>query len=63
MLADRLLAYADVPVRPVDADATARRARAEESLERTRVVSVAISAVVGALVGDAPYLARLFFGR
>ena len=59
----RLRAYADVPVRHVDADATARRARAEESLERTRVVSVVVSAVVGLLVAMHPYLARLVFGR
>ena len=59
----RLRAYADVPIRHVDADATARRARAEESLERTRVVSVVVSAVVGLLVAMHPYLARLVFGR
>ena len=59
----RLRAYADVPDRHVDADATARRARAEESLERIRVVSVVVSAVVGVLVAMHPYLARLVFGR
>ncbi|HYO43986.1 MAG TPA: hypothetical protein VES19_12375 [Candidatus Limnocylindrales bacterium] len=63
LLARRLRAYADAPVRQVDADATARKARAEASLERTRVVSVALSAVVGALVAAHPYLAGLFFGR
>jgi DNA-directed RNA polymerase specialized sigma24 family protein len=63
VVGQRLCAYADVPVRHVDADATARRARAEESLERTRVVSVAVSAVVGLLVAMHPYLARLVFGR
>jgi RNA polymerase sigma-70 factor (ECF subfamily) len=63
LLGQRLRAHAHVPVRHVDADATARRARAEESLERTRVVSVAIAAVVGAFVAMHPYIARLFFGR
>ncbi len=63
LLGQRLRAYARVPVRHVDADATARRARAEASLERTRVVSVAIATVVGVLVAVHPYLARLFFGR
>ena len=59
----RLRAYAHVPVGQVDADAVARRARSEEELERTRVVSVAISAVVGVLVAVHPYLARLIFGH
>ena len=63
LLGQRLRAYAHVPVRHVDADATARRARAEESLERTRVVSVAIAAVVGVFVAMHPHLAGLFFGR
>lgn len=63
LLGQRLRAYACVPVRHVDADATARRARAEESLERTRVVSVAIAAVVGVFVAIHPHLARLLFGR
>ena len=62
-LGQRLRAHADVQVRHVNADATARRARAEESLERTRVVSVAIAAVVGVLVAMHPHLARLIFGR
>jgi hypothetical protein len=62
-LGRRLRAYAHAPLRPVDADATARKARAEESLERTRVVSVALSAVVGVLVMAHPYLVGLFFGR
>ena len=62
-LGQRLRAYAQSPVRHVDADATARRARAEESLERTRVVSVAIAAVVGVFVAMHPHLAGLFFGR
>jgi DNA-directed RNA polymerase specialized sigma24 family protein len=62
-LAERLCAYARVPVRQVDADAVARRARAEEVMERRRVVSVAISAFVGLLVAAAPYLAQLAFGR
>ena len=54
-------ASAPTPMSPsatVDADATARRARAEESLERTRVVSVAIAAVVGVFVAMHPHLAR-----
>ncbi len=55
----RLRAYADVPVRPVDADAVARRARAEEDQERTRLVSVAVSVVIGGLVATAPYWAPL----
>jgi RNA polymerase sigma-70 factor (ECF subfamily) len=63
LLGQRLRAYAHVPVRHVDADATARRARAEESLERTRVVSVAIAAVFGLLVAMHPHLAGLVFGR
>jgi DNA-directed RNA polymerase specialized sigma24 family protein len=63
LLGQRLRAYASAPVRNVSADATARRARAEESLERTRVISVAIAAVVGVFVAVHPYLARLFFGR
>jgi RNA polymerase sigma-70 factor (ECF subfamily) len=63
LLGQRLRAYASGPVRHVDADATARRARAEASLERTRVVSVAIAAVVGVIVAIHPHLARLFFGR
>jgi RNA polymerase sigma-70 factor (ECF subfamily) len=62
-LGQRLRAHASAPVRLVDADATARRARAEESLERTRVVSVAIAAVVGVFVAIHPHIARLFFGR
>lgn len=62
-LGQRLRAYAHVPVRHVDADATARRARAEESLERTRVVSVAIAAVVGVFVAMHPYIAGFLFGR
>jgi RNA polymerase sigma-70 factor (ECF subfamily) len=63
LLGQRLRAYADLPVRHVDADATARRARAEESLERTRVVSVAIAAVVGVFVAMHPHIAGLLFGR
>lgn len=63
LLGQRLRAYAHVPVRHVDADATSRRARAEESLERTRVVSVAIAAVVGVFVAIHPHLAGLLFGR
>lgn len=62
LIQQRLLAYAGVTVRPVDADAAARRARAGEALDLTRVVSVAISVVVGALVAGLPYLARLFQG-
>ena len=54
----RLRAYAEIPVRPIDADAIARRARAEAALERTRVVSVAIGGAVGVLVAFHPYLAR-----
>ena len=61
--ARRLLAYADVPVRPVDADATARTARAEASLERTRAISVAIATVVGVIVAVHPYLVGMLFGR
>ena len=63
LLGQRLRAYASGPVRHVSADATARRARAEELLERTRVVSVAIAAVVGMFVAMHPHIARLFFGR
>jgi RNA polymerase sigma-70 factor, ECF subfamily len=59
----RLLAYVSVPVRPVDSDAASRRARAGEALDRTRLVSVAISVVVGALVAGLPYLAMLFHRR
>jgi RNA polymerase sigma-70 factor (ECF subfamily) len=63
LLGQRLRAHASAPVRHVNADATARRARAEESLERTRVVSVAIAAVVGVFVALHPHIAGLFFGR
>ena len=35
----------------------------KESLERTRVVSVAIGAAAGLLVAAHPYIARLVFGR
>ena len=63
LLGHRLRTYASAPVRHVSADATARKARAEESLERTRVVSVAIATVVGVFVAMHPYIARLFFGR
>jgi len=63
LLGQRLRAYAHFPVRHVDADSTARRARAEESLERTRVVSVAIAAVVGVFVAMHPHIAGLLFGR
>ena len=59
----RLRAYAEIPVRPIDADALARRARAEAKLERTRVLSVAVATVVGVLVALHPYLAMLAFGR
>ena len=62
-LGQRIRAHACVSVRHVDADAMARRARAEESLERTRVISVAIAAVVGMFVAIHPHLAGLFFGR
>jgi RNA polymerase sigma-70 factor (ECF subfamily) len=62
-LARRVLAYASVPVRPVDSDAAARRARAGELLDPTHVVSVAISIFVGALVAGLPYLAMLFHRR
>lgn len=63
LVEQRLLAYARVTVRPVDADAAARRARAGEAFDRTRVVSVAISIVVGALVAGLPYLVQLFHRR
>jgi hypothetical protein len=63
LLGQRLRAYASAPGRHVSADATARKARAEESLERTRVVSVAIAAVVGVFVAMHPHIARLLFGR
>ena len=63
LVAQRLRAYARIPDHPVDADAVARRARAEAALERTRVVSVAIAGVVGVLVAFHPYLAQLAFGR
>jgi RNA polymerase sigma-70 factor (ECF subfamily) len=59
----RLRAYAQIPVRPIDADAIARRARAEAALERTRVASVAISAAVGILVVAHPYLVGLLARR
>jgi RNA polymerase sigma-70 factor (ECF subfamily) len=62
-LGQRLRAYAHGPLFLVDADVTARKARAEASLERTRVVSVAISAVVGVLLMAHPYLAGLLFGQ
>jgi RNA polymerase sigma-70 factor (ECF subfamily) len=62
-LRERLLAYASVPVWPVDADAMARRARASAALERTRLVSVAISVVIGAIVAGLPTLATLLQGR
>ena len=62
-VAYRLLAYAGVRVRPVDADAVARRARTGEQFDGTRVVSVAISLVAGALVAGLPYLAMLFHRR
>lgn len=62
-LGDRLRAYAHVPVRPVDADGTARRVRAGEAEELTRVISVVISVVMGALVAGMPYLAMLFQRR
>jgi len=60
---ERLLAYATIPVRPVDADATARRARAGAAPDLTRVASVAISVVIGGLVAGLPYLAMFFHGR
>ena len=60
---ERLLAYAAVPVRPVDADAIARRARAGAAPDLIRVASVAISVVIGALVAGLPYLAMFFHGR
>jgi len=63
LVGQRLLAYARVTVRPVDADAAARQARAGEAFDRTRVLSVAISVVVGALVAGLPYLALLLHGR
>jgi len=63
LVEQRLLAYARVTVRPVDADAAARQARAGEAFDRTRVVSVAVSVVVGALVAGLPYLVQLFHRR
>jgi len=60
---ERLLAYATIPVRPVDADAIARRARAGAAPDLTRVASVAISVVIGGLVAGLPYLAMFFHGR
>jgi DNA-directed RNA polymerase specialized sigma24 family protein len=59
----RVLAYASVTVRPVDADAAARRARAGEALDLTRVISVVISVVVGVLVAALPHLTRMFYGQ
>ncbi len=55
----RLRRYADIPVLPVHAGLAARRAHAEASLERGRMVSVAVCALVGLLVALAPNLARI----
>ncbi len=63
LVEQRLLGYASVTVRPIDADAAARRARAGGAFDLTRVLSVAISVVIGALVAGLPYLARLFQGQ
>jgi hypothetical protein len=54
---------AAVAIRPIDADAVARRARTEEVLERERRVSVAIGLVVGVLVAVHPYLLGLVARR
>jgi hypothetical protein len=62
-LEDRLRAYAHIPIRPVDADTAARRVRAGEALELTRMISVVISIIIGALLAGMPYLAMLFHGR
>ena len=57
----RLRTFVDVPVLPVHADQAASRARDETALERGRMVSVAVCAVVGMLVAAAPYLVRLAY--
>jgi RNA polymerase sigma-70 factor (ECF subfamily) len=62
-LRERLLAYARVPVWPVDADAMARRARIAAARERTRLISVAISAVIAAIVATLPTIAMLLHGH
>jgi len=62
-LDDRLRAYAHVPVRPVDADGVARRVHAGEAQELTRLISVVISIIIGAIVAGMPYLAMLLHGR
>jgi DNA-directed RNA polymerase specialized sigma24 family protein len=54
---------AAVPVRPIDADAIARLAHAEEGEERLRLVSVAIGTVAGVTVTLFPVIARVIFGR
>lgn len=56
-------AAVDVPVPSIDADAIARRARAEEVLEQRRVVSVAVSALVGLVVVAHPYLVGILLRR
>jgi DNA-directed RNA polymerase specialized sigma24 family protein len=57
----RLRTYVDVPVFPVHADQAARRALAEASLERNRLASVAVCAIVGLLVAAMPYLVPLVY--
>jgi DNA-directed RNA polymerase specialized sigma24 family protein len=59
----RVRAVSGIAVSPIDADAVARRARAEEVLERHRVISVAVSAVVGFLVVVHPYLFGILLRR
>jgi len=59
----RLRAHVDVPVLPVLVDDAARAARDGASFERVRMVSVAVSALIGLVVATAPYLVRLAHGR
>ena len=62
-VSEGLLAYASAPIRPVDADLAARRARAGAAPDLARVVSVVISVVIGGLVAGLPYLAMFLHGR
>jgi len=55
----RIAALAAVPVRPIDADAIARVARAEEQEVPLRIVGVVVGVVAGAIVMLVPLLAGL----
>jgi len=55
-LGERLRAYADVPVPPVDIDAVARGAAVVRHDHRVRIVSLAIAIVVAIVVVAVPYL-------